>query len=66
MDFALSLRLGNPKKDLQNYPHETAVLFLPIMRQRARPLFLRTVFQILSRIYRSNGKKEIQKQISQP
>ena len=22
MDFAFSVRLGNPKKDLQNYPHE--------------------------------------------
>ena len=30
-----------------------------------KPLFLRTVFQILFRISHSNGKKEIQKQISQ-
>ena len=29
-----------------------------------KPLFLRTVFQILFRISHSNGKKEIQKQIS--
>ena len=32
------------------------VLFLLIMRARARPLFLRKVFQILSRISQSNGK----------
>ena len=38
---------------------------LLIMRARARPLFLRTVFQILFRISQSNGKKEIQNQISQ-
>ena len=30
-----------------------------------KPLFLRTVFQILFRISHSNGKKEIQKQMSQ-
>ena len=29
-----------------------------IMRARARPLFLRTVFQILLRIFQSNGKNE--------
>ena len=38
---------------------------LLIMRAQARPLILRTVFQILFRISQSNGKKEIQKQISQ-
>ena len=31
------------------------------MRARARPLFLRTVFQILFRISQSNGKNENQK-----
>ena len=43
----------------------TTVLFLLIMRTRARTLFLRAVFQILFRISHSNGKKEIQKLISQ-
>ena len=36
----------------------TAVLFFLIMRARARPLFLTTVFQILLRISPSNGKNE--------
>ena len=36
----------------------TAVFFFLIMRARARPLFLRTVFQILFRISQSNGKNE--------
>ena len=66
MDFLSTVRLGNPKKDLQNYTFSwTAVFFLLITRARARPLFLRTVFQILFRISQSNGKKEIQKHISQ-
>ena len=66
MDFLSNVRLGNPKKDLQNYIFSwTAVFFLLITRARARPLFLRTVFQILFRISQSNGKKEIQKHISQ-
>ena len=43
----------------------TTVLFLLIMRTRARTLFLRAVFRILFRISQSNGKKEIQKLISQ-
>ena len=33
-------------------------LFLLIMRVPERPLFLRTVFQIVFRISQSNGKKE--------
>ena len=37
----------------------TTVLFLLIMRTRARTLFLRAVFRILFRISQSNGKKEI-------
>ena len=36
----------------------TVVFFLLSMRARARPLFLRTVFQILFRISQSNGKNE--------
>ena len=36
----------------------TAVFFFLIMRARARPLFLRTVFQILFRISHSHGKNE--------
>ena len=43
----------------------TAVFFLLFMLARARPLFLRTVFEILFRILaQTNGKKKIQKQIS--
>ena len=36
-----------------------------MMRARARPLFLRKVFQILFRISESNGKNENPKKISQ-
>ena len=36
----------------------TAVFFLLIMRAHARPLLLRTVFQILLRVSQSNGKNE--------
>ena len=36
----------------------SGLFFLLIMRARARPLFLRTVFQILFRISQSNGKNE--------
>ena len=36
----------------------TAVFVLLIMGARARPLFLRTVFQIVFRISQSNGKNE--------
>ena len=43
----------------------TAVFFLLIMHGRARPLFLRTVCQILFRNSQSNSTKEIHKQISQ-
>ena len=64
--FRFKRSIGNSEKGFAKLSSWTAVFFLPNMRQRARPLFLRTVFQILFRIYRSNGKKEIQKQISQP
>ena len=63
MDFLFTVRLGNPKEDLQNYSREQWSLL--IMRARARPLFLRTVFQILFPISQKKGKKEIQDQISQ-
>ena len=36
----------------------SGLVFLLIMRARARPMFLRTVFQILFRISQSNGKNE--------
>ena len=38
-------------------------LFFPNYAKRARPLFLRAVFQILFRISQSYGRKEIEKQI---
>ena len=65
MDFLFTVRLGNPKKDLQNYSRELSVVpFLLIMLALARTQ-LRTVFQILFRIFQSVGKNEIQQQISQ-
>ena len=49
MDFLLTVRLGNPKKDLQNCSRQERSFFLLIMHARARPLFLRTVsFKSLS------------------
>ena len=57
MDFLFTVRLGNPKKDLQNCSREQRT-FLLIMRARARPLFLRTAFQTLLRISQSNSKNE--------
>ena len=57
MDFRFTILLGNPKKDSQNCSREQQS-FLPLTRARARPLFLRTVFQILSPIFQSNGKNE--------
>ena len=53
MDFLFTVQLGNPK--LFSW---TVVFFLLSMRARARPLFLRTVFQILFRISQSNGKNK--------
>ena len=58
MDFLFIVRLGNPKKDLQNCSREQRPFFLLIMRACARQLFLRRVFQILFRIFQSNGKNE--------
>ena len=58
MDFPFTIRLENPKKDLQNYSREKRSSLLLIMLAHARPLFLRTVFQIFFRISQSNGRKE--------
>ena len=55
MDFLFTVRLGNPKEDLQNYSREQWSLL--IMRARARLLFLRTVFQILFPISQKKRKK---------
>ena len=46
------------EKDLQNYSREQRSSFATYARARARPLFLRTVFQTLFRISQSNGKKK--------
>ena len=43
--------MGNTKRDLQNVSREQWSFFLLIMRARARPLSLRTVLQMLFRIY---------------
>ena len=57
-------QLRNPNPDFMDFPKRicktilmNSGLLFAIMRERRRPLFLRTVFQILFRIYRSNGKK---------
>ena len=50
--------IGKSEKGFAKLFSWTAVFFLLIMRARARPLFLRTVFQILLRISQSNGKNE--------
>ena len=55
-------QLRKPKTDFMDYLGKSIlvssrVFFLLMMRERARPLFLRTVFQILFRISQKNGKK---------
>ena len=49
--------IGKSEKGFAKRFSWTAVFFLLIMRVHARPLFLRTVFQILFRISQSNDKK---------
>ena len=63
--FPFYRSIGKSEKRFAKPFSWTAAFFLLIMRAHARPLILRTVFQILYRISQSNGKKEIQKQISQ-
>ena len=50
--------IGKSEKGFAKPFSWTAVFFLLIMRAHARPLFVKTVFQILFRISHSNGKKE--------
>ena len=52
---------GKSKKGFAKLFSWTAVFFLLIMRARARPLFLRSVFQILFRISQEKGKNDNQK-----
>ena len=56
--FPFHRSIGKAEKGFAKLFSWTAVFFLLIMRARARPLFLRTVFQILLRISQSNGKNE--------
>ena len=56
--FPFCRSIGKSEKGFAKLFSWTAVFFLLIMRAHARPLFLRTVFQILFRISQSNGKKE--------
>ena len=63
--FTFYRSLGKSEKRFAKLFWWKAVFCLLIMRARAGPLFLRTVFQILFRISQSNGKKKIQKHISQ-
>ena len=50
--------IGKSEKGFAKLLSRTAVFFLLIMRARARPLFVRKVFQILFRISQSNCKGE--------
>ena len=63
--FPFYCLIGKSEKRFAKLFSWTAVVFLLIMHARARPLFIRTVCQILFRISQSNGTKEIQRQISQ-
>ena len=56
--FPFYRSIGKSEKGFAKLFSWTAVFFLLIMRARARPLFLRTAFQILFRISKSNGKNE--------
>ena len=56
--FHFSRSIGKSEKGFAKLLSWTAVFFLLIMRARAKPPFLRKVFQILFRISQSNGKDE--------
>ena len=56
--FPLYRSIGKSEKGFAKLFSWTVVFFLLSMRARARPLFLRTVFQILFRISQSNSKNE--------
>ena len=55
VDLLFTVRLRNGFARLFSW---TVVFFLLIKRARARPLFIKTVFQILFRIFQSNVKNE--------
>ena len=57
MDFHLYRSIGISEKGFAKLFFWTVVFFLLILLARARPLFLRTVFQILFRITQKTGKK---------
>ena len=61
--FPFYCLIGKSEKRFAKLFSWTAVFFLLIMHAHARPLFLRTVCQILFRISQSNGTKEIQKHL---
>ena len=56
--FPFNRSIGKSEKEFAELFSWTAIFFLLIMCARARPLFLRTVFQILFRISQSNGNNE--------
>ena len=58
LDFPFCRSIGKSEKEFAKLFSWTVVFFLLSMRGHARPLFLRTVFQILFRISQSNGKNE--------
>ena len=65
MDLLLTVRLENPKKDLQNCYRQERSFFANYACACKTAVHKDSQFQIPFRIFQSNGKKEIQKQISQ-
>ena len=65
-DFFLYRLSGKSEKtDLQNCLVNSGLFSAIIMSAPARPLFLRTFFQMLFRITKKKERKKIQEQISQ-
>ena len=56
--FPFYRSIGKPEKGFAKLLSWTVVFFLRIIRARARPLFLRIVFQILFRISEKKKKKK--------
>ena len=64
MDFLFTVRLGNPKNNLQNIFVNSGLLFANYACA-CKTAVRKDSLKILFRISQSNGKKEIQKKISQ-
>ena len=59
LDFLFTVRLGNAKRDLKLTVLKNSGLARVRITSKKRPLFTRTVLQILFRIFQPNGKEEI-------